>query len=506
MRFSMYSNPSRVPQFFRWLKITSAAPQRLIQLGIAILSSVGIGLAVIASTYYLNNIKLLIGLIGGLVFVLVSMRWPEFGLLGFVGLLSGLISLSWLPALRLGPISLQISDLMLLVILGLLFLRATTQSGFTLIESPLMLPLLLFLGAILLSAANAIFIFGVGFNIVLRTVRVLILWIAFIPTLQLIRDEKALRRFLWGLSVLTVILLIGVLFPNRFEPFLFIEERTAGTGAQSYSDFNRIYYSGDIVLYFMIPTTVASLATIKKGNQIWRIGLLGLLLLWVFRTFFRNYWLTLFCCCMVLLVLLTSQERLRLLRRAIPVLAVTVLCFVVLTAVSPARVERLTYVLTDRLGSLLEDPFKREGSLQWRVIETRYALVQIGRHPILGIGLANSYRPPMAGESEGMYSGWAHRYLENGYLYIAVMMGLLGLCIFIWLCAVHILRVLRHQHRIKDDHLRAVYLGFGVAFLGMMVSNVVVPTFVFAPRLVFFPIAMAINEIILRLELNKGGG
>ena len=36
----------------------------------------------------------------------------------------------------------------------------------------------------------------------------------------------------------------------------------------------------------MIPVTVASLAMIKKGNQLWRIGLLGLLLYWVFQDLF----------------------------------------------------------------------------------------------------------------------------------------------------------------------------------------------------------------------------
>jgi O-antigen ligase len=467
-----------------------------IHLGLVILAGIVVGLVVIISTYYVENPKLLVGLIGGLAFVLVTMRWPEFGILGFVALLSGLISLSWLPALRLGPISIQISDAMLLVLIGLAFLRATTQPGYTLVGSPLIWPLFLFIGAFILSAANAILIYGINVNIVLRTVRVLILWIVFIPALQLVRDERALQRLLIGLLVLTCILLIGVLFPNRLEPLLAIDERATRIG-----DFTRFYYAGDVILYAMIPVTVASLGIIKKRNQLWRIGLLSLLLYWAFKTYYRQFWLTLFVTCILLLGFLSNQERIRLLKRLVPAIVATVLLIVVLMATQPTRVESMVYALTDRVESLGQNPLK-EDSLQWRVFETRYALLQIGRHPLLGIGLDNNYRPPM--ESEGdMYSDWAYRFIENGYLYITLFMGLVGLLPFLWLCMAYLLRVLLHQHEIRDDNLRTVYLGFGVAFLGMVACNVATPTFVFGARLVFFPVAMAISEIILRLEREK---
>jgi hypothetical protein len=503
MQSGNYNTPSVLHQTFRWPKITSAFTYRPIQLGLVILTSLSVGLAVIVSTYYINNVKLLIGLVGGLAFVLLTMRWPEFGILCLVALLSGLVSLTWLPLLHLGPISLNISDIILLMLMALVFLRATTHPGFTLYGSPLMQPLLLFIGAFLISAVNAILIYGVNANIVLRTIRVLILWIVFIPALQLIRDEKALQRLLIGLLIFAGILLIGVIFPNKFEPLLPVEERVAGTGSETYSDFTRLYFAGDMILYAMIPVTVASLAIIKKGNQLWRIGLLGILLFWVFKTFFRQYWLTLFTTCIILLAFLTSRERLRLFKRMAPAIAVGIFLAIVLIVAQPTQVERIIYVLTDRVGSLLKDPLKREGSLQWRAIETHYALIQISRHPVLGIGLANSYRPPMVSEAATMYSGWASKYVENGYLYIAVMMGLVGLVPFLWLCASYLLRILRYHHEIQNDELRTVYLGCGAAFLGMVACNLATPTFVIGSRLIFFPVAMAICDTILRLEREK---
>jgi O-antigen ligase len=503
MKFSNFESAAMLRQTIGRFRIPSALTGRGLRLGLVVLSSLGVGLAVIFSTYYVHNVKLLIGLVGGLAFVLLTMRWPEFGILCYVALLSGLISLGSLPALHFGPISLQLSDLILLLLLGLVFLRTTAQPDFTLFGSPFMVPLLLFIGTFLLSAVNAVLINGVGLNTVFRTLRVLVLWTMFIPTLHLVRDEQALRRFLIGLLILTGILLFGVLFPNILSPVLYIEEVPMGTAAQVYSNFTRIYYAGDMVLYAMIPVTVASLATIKKGNQLWRIGLLGLLLYWVFKTYFREYWLTLFVVCVLLFGFLSSGERLRLLKRMAPVAIAAMLIVVMLMAAQPRKVERIAQPLMDRVASLGQNPLK-EGSVQWRLIETRYALQQISLHPVLGIGIGNTYRPPMESESDTTsFTDWTSKYVENGYLYIVLMMGLVGLLPFLWLCAAYLLRVFRHQHEIKDDSLRAVYLGFGAAFLGMMACNIASPTFVIGARLIFFPVSMAISEVILRLSREK---
>ena len=109
----------------------------------------------------------------------------------------------------------------------------------------------------------------------------------------------------------------------------------------------------------------------------------------------------LFVVCILLVGFLSSSERVRLLKRLAPGILAVVLVIAVLMAIKPAQVERVVYVLSERLGSLLRDPIRRESSLKWRIIETRHALRQIGSHPLLGLGLANRYRPPMEGEFLG---------------------------------------------------------------------------------------------------------
>ncbi len=504
MQLDRHNSPT-IPRYLSfWRRVTVLPAVRHLQAGLVILAGISVGAAVIVSTYYAENVKLLLGLVGGLAFVLLTMRWTEFGILSLVALQSGLIYPGSLPALHLGPISLHIADIILFLLWGLVFMRATAQRGFVLYHSPLMLPLLLFIGAFMLSAVNAVFIQGVNANVVLRTVRVLVLWTMFIPTLQLVRDEPSLRRLLTGLMLFSGILLLGVLFPNRFSPFLYVEEANYGTGGRVYSGLTRLYYSGDMLLYAMVPVTVASLAMLKKGNQLWRIVLLGLLVYWAFRTGYRQYWLTLAVICILILAFFSAPERLRLLRRMLPALLGGILLLGLLLVFQPARVEHVRFILADRLGSLLNNPIKSESSLQWRVMETRYALIQIERHPLLGIGLANKFRPPFASESDqNSYSEWTSKFLENGYLWIALMMGLVGLIPFLWLCAAYLIRVFQHQHEIRDDELRAVYLGFGIAFLGIAACTVVTPFFVIGSRLIFFPVSMAISETILRLEHGR---
>ena len=315
MQFRNYVTAAEPHQAFRCPSMAGARTCERARLGLVVLMSVGVGLAVIVSTYYVDNVKLLVGLVGGLAFIFLTMRWPEFGILCYVSLLSGLVSLTSLPLLHLGSVSLHISDAMLLFLMSLVFLRVTTQPGFVLYGSPLMLPLLLFIGAFLFSAVNAIFLQGVNTNVVLRTVRVLVLWIAFIPTLQLVRDERALRRLLIGLLMLTGILLIGVLFPNRLATFLGRrgdrgEDRSAGVFG-FYAHILRGRYG--TVLHD--PGHCGITRHDQEGKPAlanWPAGPLALL---GFQDFLPPILVDALCHCVLLLGFLSSRERMRLLKR-----------------------------------------------------------------------------------------------------------------------------------------------------------------------------------------------
>jgi len=477
--------------------------RRIRELILALVLGGMVSLSALLGSLYLGKPILLAGLIGGAVFLIVTMRWPELGILALVGITGGLVDTEWLPYLDLGSVSLHISDVMLFLLLALLLLRATAQPGFRLVGSPLNAPLLLFLSAVLISIGNAVFIFDVDVNNVLRIARKLTYWLAFLPTLQLVRDERSLRRLLAGLWVLAAIFVVGVILPGAFSslhllPVSSVQLETAG---REFGGVTRVYAVSERLLYVMIPVALASLATIEKGRQVWLLAVLGGLSVWLFRSFQRNYWLTTSLNCSLLFLMLSRQERLRLIRRLLLLFFVGLIILVALHVAQPGLVERQLDSYADRLGSIFNEPTQTDASIRFRLFENQHAIQQFTRHPLLGLGLGNSYRPLMEDDQFG--SALLDWYAHNAYLWIATMMGVVGLLPFLWLCVVYVYRSFRYWREIPDGIFRGTYLGLGLAFLGMMVSNLVAPNFVQAWSLTIYPVMMGISERILRIAREK---
>jgi len=98
-------------------------------------------------------------------------------------------------------------------------------------------------------------------------------------------------------------------------------------------------------------------------------------------------------------------------------------------------------------------------------------------------------------------------YCHNAYMWIWVKMGTPALLVFLWLCAVFVRRGLRLWRRIADSKGRAIVVGFTLAFVGQMVSNLVAPNFIQNWVLVVYPITMGVNELLYKwngLESTKG--
>lgn len=468
-----------------------------------ILSGCVVGLAIVASTYFTNSPKLAVALLGGIGFVLLTIRWPEIGVLGLLGVTNGLVDVGWLPPLRLGPVSLQTPEMILGFLLALTFFRATTRSGVSVFSSPLCLPLLLFFGAVVVSAANAILVSHVPLNDVFRSTRILIQWLIFFPVIGLIRDERTLKRLIAGLWLFAGLLALGAIFPNALSrlhvlPVSVVELDTAG---RTFSGVTRVFLAGEGILRVMILVALASLAATARGRQLWRLGVLGLLLFWLFRSYQRNFWLTAGLSSLLTFVFLANRERTRLLKRTAPAAAVGLLLLAALLVLQPGNLDRQFAASADRLGSMMQDLSRTDASIQWRDMENFYGMRQVSEHPVFGIGIANTYRPPMVVESDTTdFATWSHRFIHNSYLWILVMMGLIGLLPFLWLCVFYVYRSFRYAHTIRDGNFRSVYLGFGAAFVGLMVSNMVAPHFVQSWALVTYPVMMGTSEVIFRLN------
>jgi O-antigen ligase len=461
------------------------------------------GIAGLAASFYFGEPLILPGLFAGIAFLYMTMRWPEIGVLALVGVTGNLVDTEWLPYLDIGPIAFHLSDLILGWLLVLLLLRATGKPGFRLIHSPMNAPLLLFCAAILLSLINAVLVYQVDAHDAMRLGRKFMYWLAFFPALQLIRNRAALQRLQTGLWVLTAVFALGVIFPDLFSRWHLLptQTQTLVTAGREFAGVKRIYFAGERLLYAMIPVAIGTLAVQKKGNPWWRISILGMALYWLVFSFQRNYWLTTLISSGLMIVLLSNRERFRLSRRLLPLFLLGLILLLGLLISKPVVIESNLDAIKNRMTSLTNNPTLTDESLRYRMFENRYALPQIIDHPILGLGIGNRYRPFFGEELHSFALDW---YAHNVYLWIAVMMGMVGLIPFLWLCMAYVLRSLRQWRAIRPDSLRGPYLGFVMGFIGMMVSNLVAPNFLQTWSLTIYPVMIAMGENILRFSRMEG--
>jgi O-antigen ligase len=81
--------------------------------------------------------------------------------------------------------------------------------------------------------------------------------------------------------------------------------------------------------------------------------------------------------------------------------------------------------------------------VQFRLVETEYAISTVQEHPLLGIGLGTSYRPDLAHDPfPPEASAYARGYVHNWYLWLATKLGLIGAAPLILLILFALLRAL----------------------------------------------------------------
>ncbi len=427
---------------------------------------------------------------------------PEFGLLLILGITGGLVNYDVLPYLNLGPISFHVTDLLLLYLLGLVAIQLLVRRDFPFVSTGLDTPLLLFFGAALISVVTAIGQFGVNANIAVREFRIVAYWLGFFAVTQLIRTQRQLHRLVGGLVVLSILMTGVVLLQMAIPslPLVRVSSETLVTAGQEFKGVSRVWITGERIIYVMLIVAVC-LFVFVQSMRLRRIfaGLTVVLFLWLFLSFQRNYWLTTALSLGILGFLLDWPQRLRLLRWA--VLGLAILAFVFAIPGSPLA--SWGNAALDRVLSLQQGTLERDMSAILREAELQFALRKVAEYPVFGVGIGNAYRPwiqlfdyfPNALTADSRGLTW---YCHNAYVWIWVKMGTLGLGPFLWLCFAFLYRGFRNWRRIPDVTWRAIVLGFTLAFVGQMVSNLVAPNFIQSWVLIIYPVMMGINELVFK--------
>lgn len=447
----------------------------------------GVGLLLGAAALWFSPLWVLGGVLGILFFVGIASK-PELGLLALVFLTSSFIRPDAVD-LRLPVGGLDLRDLTLMGMFGILILHGLIRKKLTVPWWPVSGPLLVFLGFAIFSALYALLYQGGESNWTFGELRTLIYYAVFFLTAWAITRPKQLFILLAGLfflADLTATVVILQQFLGSENPLLAVMSGTnwhvwqmgdpsIGFGAV------RIVPPGHVLVFVM---TIIAFCLIVFARQTLRMrAVLALQFVYLniglLFTYTRAQWVASAIALGLISILLSSADRIQLVRYLLIVILVLLPVYGLLRAElqeTPNSAPFVDILVSRALSILTPHKTAETYSVEWRIFETDEALRSVSQHPLLGVGLGNVYRDPTLLHGEAI-SGYLRftRYVHNSYLYIAVKMGLLGLVAFLWFCLAFLASGWRAYMNALDEQFKRIMLAILASFVGLLAWSIFQP-------------------------------
>ena len=174
------------------------------QYRLALILAALLGLVMGVVSLLLSPLWVLAGLAGGgLVYAIL--KRPEVGLLCILIATSTIVFENRLPLISTGVGSLHIPDILLLILVGLIFLRWLVEPDFKIVRTPLNWPLLMFLGVAIITTVIAIFRSSVDLWEARRQIRGVSYFLTFFVVTNLVLQVRQLRFLVNGILFLATI-------------------------------------------------------------------------------------------------------------------------------------------------------------------------------------------------------------------------------------------------------------------------------------------------------------
>jgi hypothetical protein len=466
----------------------------------------GAGLLLGVASLWASPLYMLVALAGGAL-LLATLKRPEIAVIGYLVLTSSLIAEKQNPGFGIAIGTMYATDVILLGAFVLIVVRLLAEPGFSIVRTPLNVPMISFMAVAAVSTVGGIVRSWVAFEDSLGEARSVASYLLFFVVVNLVRDERQLRWLGKGLCLLAcaVAAMMAIQYaigssltvvPGRVESL-----RTEG---QVYAGVTRLIPPGAslVTVMFTVTTVMVSMQRVKAMGAAklfqWLLLGLGLLL-----TFFRSYWVTTGLSLLILALISSGHTRRRLAMCCLvaALLVAPLFLFARMEAKSPPM--ELLQASADRLLSLgREETYAdSDSSLRYRDIENKYALFQIASQPILGLGLGAAYRPFLIGRDWEGVRGTA--FIHNGHLWLIVKTGLLGYLAFAWLSAVFLFRGFKYWRRVPKLWMRATVLGFTLAYLATLIISVVEPTLLYQSWTPVIGVMLGFNEAVFRQVMRE---
>jgi O-antigen ligase len=462
----------------------------------ALLAGALLGAAVLLA----GPLLVLLGVVG-IIAALAAFRHPEILIVAVLALASQLVPSRFNIFLDLFVARFQVSDLLLGWLLLVTVLRVVMERRFPFRSTPLDLPLVLFYTAALGGLATAVVGFGVNFNNATYEARTLAYYLILFPITNLVRTRRQLVRLAAGTIAVAVLMTGSMLLQTAVQPaFLADDWAVQGSGRVV-----RNFHPGFSAVYVGLLMVIGYVALQKPGTPHQTLGrrwlLWGMMLLMLsalFSTLARNLLVASVVSLGLMALVLGEHERMKLARNLGGLAASLVLLFALLAVVAEAPVlAQYASAYGDRLERMFSgEILSREENLFSRWEEMTFAFSRLREHPILGLGLYNPYRP-------AFYRGEAvtlRHFIHNAYVGMWLKTGLPGLISFLWLSAAFVRYGFRRWKSVSDPLLRGVALGSVVAYVGLLFTNFVAPSFVQPGSLAIMGVTLGLTASILLLD------
>jgi O-antigen ligase len=471
-----------------------------------IILSVGIGLLLGLSTIWLP--PFLLGLvIAGLLYLAISLAFPEVAVLAVLVLTSTVFDVGEIPGISIGIGHLIVTDFLVFIPIGIILLRSWVEPAFKFNLTPLDLPLLAFYTVAIISTVLAILNSSTSLNQSLGEVRVVNSYLTFFIVTNLVRDERSVRRLLHGLfflafsvaSIMVIQFVIGreiKILPGR------VEDLSASSGV---AGVTRILPPGQsLVLVIFICLTVLIIFDRSTSRFLLRFVQIFVIGLAVLLTFNRNFWIASGLALFLVVLLLSLRDKIRSAKLAFWGILLAFLLFIPAIAYLGDDAQQLVDGSVARLTTMFDTNVLSEDSLRYRYVENEYAFPQIASHPWLGLGLGGVYRDCDRRIDYGCNLEWNFlTYIHNGHLWVILKTGFLGYFFFMWLLFSVIRRGFQNWRLISDPLFRGVVLSFSATSIGILIASIVNPIF----SAYFWPSVlgtmMGINEVIINTNRDK---
>ena len=405
-----------------------------------------------------------------------------------------------LPAFSLG-ITLEFPDVLLVASLGWIAVKWLFVPGFRLVRTPLDLPMVIFCIVTLFSTLIAIVQGSVDINLAIQGIRVFSYYLTFFVVTNLVKEARQLNFLLNGIVVLALVVAVAMIAQYLLGGSVQLLQGSVDP-LRGFGGVTRMVPPGHSVLVVSLVTSLCILVLERfKPLGVLRYLQCGLIGIAFIMTFLRSFWAAFIVVLFPAVFLVKTVEWRRLIGWGVMAGFPMVLVLLVVFAAPESGLSRLVEASWARLSSVNTRAFTGgDPNYNYRRLENQYAFGAIAAKPLLGRGLGARYRPldPRLDHIDGNHIEDHSTFIHNSHLKILVQSGLLGYLSFTWLSVAFLLRGLRNWRKVSSERMRAVVLGFSLAYVLVLIAAGANSVFTYWGWVPLLGIMMGINEVTLR--------